>query len=315
MMNFKTFKFDAAAGIWLKLAGNAAAITVGLILYYHFTVANYSGKFNDISSSIIAVGVKHTQYENYGMFKNTLEQSGENIDGLLPGYMNMVTAAQKSQNIFLDQISAMAVQSKIKLDKIAPIELSGKKYWDISFTSDYRSICEYFTLLEKYFKVETLQIASGQERAESKAAIRITAISADVSIVAKMPPLAGKDIFDLYNEASEMIRKIEAKQNEANSVQITDARDPMSYAQTIFIPEKVVEVKKPEVKPKPKPKPAPDMPPIIIDSIFWDPSTPVVVIDGKAFKEKEEYNDVTIEKIDKDSVSVTWKGRGYELKK
>ncbi len=315
MNNLRSLKIDASAGIWLKLAGYAVAIALGLTIYYYFTVANYTKKLNVISTGIITAGEKHAKYENFGVFKNTLLQAGDNIDGLLPEYANLMAGGQKSQNTYLDQISAMFVESKVKLDKIAPIDAGGRKYLDISFTSDYRDICTFFTLLEKDFKVETLQITSGEDRGESKATVRISAISPDTSGSVQMPPLAGKDIFDLYNDASEVRREIETKQNDASSAQITSDRDPMAYLQTIFIPEKAVEVRKPEVNKPTKPKPAPNMPPIMIDSIFWDPSTPVVVIEGKAFKEKEECNDVTIEKINKDSVSVTWKGRTYELKK
>jgi len=306
MINLASFKINVTVSVWLKLAGYTAAILVFLSLYYHFTVSNYTRKLSSFQGRIKAVNVKYLQYENFGAFKERTEQNKQKIVQVLSGYEDIFSGAQKSQNTFLDRISEISVQAKINLDKITPDESTGKKNWNVNFTSDYKGICDFFALLEKYFKVESFAVTSGEFRPMHLAQIIVSGTA--VAPAATAPDVSGRDIFDFYGEASEVLKQIEAKENVANSVQITARKDPMYFEETIFPTEKRQEVKKQQ-------KVSYDAPSVKIDGIYWDPSTPVVVIDGKALKEKEEYNGVTIDKINEGSVSVVWKGRKFTLKK
>jgi len=308
-MNIGRFKLDSSSILWIKLGGYAAVIVLGLALYYHFTVANASKKLRELSTSIIVVEAKYARYEKFDSFQNALADARGKTEALLPDYINILSGAQKSQNAYLDQISAMTVQSRVKLDKIAPDEVTGKRFWNISFTANYKSTCEFFCLLEKYFKVESVTIIGGGELALHKTEVKVSAVTDAVASM-KMNPVTGKDIFDLYTEAMEAVSKVSTRETELDALQLTREFDPMYFAETIFIP-----VKQEAPKPAPKPRAAVETPQIRIDGIYWDPSTPVVVINGKAYKEKEEVNDIMIDKIGQESISVTWKGHKFEIKK
>jgi len=307
MMNFKHGNRNIAISIWFKLAGYAAAAAAGMFLYYYFAVTFNTKKMSQLSEVVEALKVKSMQYHGFSEANQKTRQEKEKAEGLLAGYANVMSSVEKSQNSFLDQINEVAVQSKVKLDKTAPVESNGNKYWDISFTADYGRICEFFTQLEKYFKIENFNISGAQpDNKPEKVSARLSALASKISLNAAGNDDGKREIFDLFSEVDELLKNIETKDAENASVRLANSYDPMSLSDTIFFVEK----KKEEVK-----KAVVVRPPVTIEGIFWDPATPVVVIAGHALKEGEEYNGVKIEKIYENKVTVSWKGRNFDLKK
>lgn len=313
-MNLQFGKIDLAASIWLKLAGYTAAIIAGLLLYFYFMVAGSSRRLARLTREVELLNAKNANYNRFLDISRDMQQKKEKAEALLANYNNVLAGVDKTQNSFLDQINEVAFQEKVKLDKLAPIEANGKKYLDITFSSDYKSICRFFTQLEKYFRIEKFGIigadlSNGPEKVE----VRVSALAATISLSGAKNDAETRDIFDLYAEVEAFLKNIEAREAESASLQLVNMQDPMSLGDTIFPVEKKKEEK---VKEKEKEKEAPvDKPPVTLDGIFWDPSTPVVVISGKALKEGEEFNGVKINKIGENNVTVIWKGRKFDLKK
>jgi hypothetical protein len=245
-----------------------------------------------------------------------MQQVKERTEEMLLGYENSLAGAQMSQNSMLDQISEISIKSNIRLDKMAPVEQNKKKFWELSFTADYASICAFISELEKYFRVEGLRIVSGEfNNSASRADLRVSSLSGEMFGSEFRKKSSEKDIFELYDEVTYLLKDIQAKEVENASYLLLKTRDPMAYTDTIFPAEKKIEVKKKEEKKEEKKKVVVDRPPVTIEGIYWDPTMPVVVIRGNAMKEGEEVNGVKIEKIYEDKITVLWKDRKYDLKK
>ena len=314
-IKFKFGKIDVAAGIWLKLAGYIMAIAAGLCLLYYFAVANSINKYSKLSRQVEALSAKSAQYRSFSDVGQNMEQIKERTDALLSGYENALAGAQRSQNTFLDQISDISIQSNVRLEKIAPVEMGDKKYWEMAFSADYASICELFLGLEKYFRVESFQIHSGQGGSNlSKVSLMVSSLSSVVPMGGVDKNVAAKDIFELYDEVSYLLKKIDARSDENALIQLAKSRDPMSFSDTIFPAEKKKVERTVERKVEKK-EVFVERPPVEIEGIYWDPTIPVVVIRGNAMKAGDEVDGVKIQKILEDKVVVLWKGKQYDLRK
>jgi hypothetical protein len=306
MMNIKIGETNITVSVWYKFAGYVLLTIAGLLLYRHFTVAFNAKSISQLAEGVEALKIKSARYHDFISVSRKTLQEKDKTEILVSRYMNVMSGAAKSQNSFLAQINEVADQSKIELDKLEPQEGIGGKSWSLSFTADYKSICNFFNLLEQYFKIETFSISGGELGGKpEKVSARLSALAPKISAIGSGDDNK-REIFDLYFEVEELLKNIEAKEAESLSIQLAKTYDPMSLSDTIFLPEKKQEEAKKIVVPKP---------PVKIESIFWDPVTPVVVIAGEGRKEGEEIKGVTIEKIYENSVTVSWKGKKYELKK
>lgn len=308
-------KIDIASGIWLKLAGYTAVILAGLLLFYFAAVSTFVNRFSKLSRQAEALGTKSMQYSSFDVIGRNMQQVREKTEEMLSGYENSLAGTQMSHNSMLDQISDISIKSKIRLEKMAPVEIGKKKFWELSFSADYAGICDFMSELEKYFRVETLRITSGQaSSSESKVELRVSLLAGQVYGGEFRKKSSEKDIFELYDEVTYLLKDIQAKEVENASYVLLKTRDPMSYSDTIFPVEKKIEVKKEEKKVEKKVVVV-ERPPVTIEGIYWDPTMPIVVIRGNAMREGEEVNGVQIEKIYEDKVTVLWKNRKYDLKK
>jgi len=242
MINLQSIKINNISSLWLKLAGYSAAILIGLVLFHHFMLQHYASVYKNFSAKDALVRAKYMQYENLTVFKGHLADEKNRTQNIVSAYGNISADAKKTENSYLDQIGQVAAQTNIKLDRITPGESNGKTSWDISYNSEYKGICDFFSLLEKYFKVEKFQITSGEFNPKHKVSMTLSALAEPTDQGGQSPDT--RDIFDLFNEASGIQKNIEMKENETSSVKLASGKDPMSFTQTIFVPEKKAEEKR-----------------------------------------------------------------------
>jgi hypothetical protein len=305
-MNTNQIKVYIAENEWVKVAGYTLAGILGLSLVYGLLVQPHARRLASVRIEVEHMHAKAQQYNNFSPFRIKLDQQRELVNTLSTSFGSNYFVNNQSENNFLDEVGNLCQQANIKLDHISPTKIDTGQAWAVGFVTHFWQMNSFLLSLEKYFKIESLRIQKGDaagNRVDMVIVPVIVAGNADGS--ALNPAKAKQDIFDLFSATEEIVKRVQQKQAEIGSnAQVQ--RNPFNEESA---PKIVTVPRQPQVA-----KPVVEAPPISLDSIFWDPETPVAVINGKAMREGETIKDVTISKIQEDGVTVEWKGHKHTLK-
>ncbi|MBN1822746.1 MAG: hypothetical protein JW803_00345 [Endomicrobiales bacterium] len=274
-----------------------AALVVSTASLFLFFIKPYEKNLAELKEEMASVEARFQNYRSFEEKKPVIGELRLKISEMMEKFRVNLASSEAQNRNYLDEISAIASETGVKIDKISPSE----KTWGVAFTAKYTNLVRFIARIEKNFKLQNLTVKSGENEPVNAVEMTIEAIAPNFGF----PKPEGVDFFVTLNDVASDVSAIEEKDVDLD-VSDVPPRDPMSFAETIFPQEK-----KPKIRVQ---KQAP-RPPVKVDSIFWDPSTPVVVIDGRAWKEGEEINGVEIIKINEDDIKVKWRSKTYTLKK
>lgn len=282
---------------WLRSGGIALGCLLVLVLSFLLIVGPQTRRLHTLRNEEEALKKKSQSYKYFDEFASKMEQQRIKVQAVIEKSNVNLTLSEKSDQNFLDDIGRICKDAYIKLENINPVE--NGRAWKISFADNFHKIVNFMALIEKDFKVESFSIRSGEMNREHHVEMTISPLR---FTPAEAPQT--DDFMDLFEKTNAMIAKVE-EQQAAKKEYPSLAKDPMYYGDTIVRTARTETPREPQEEAPPE---------ISIEGIYYDPATPVAVIEGKAMREGDTIRGIRIEKIKEKSIVVTWHSKTFTLR-
>lgn len=284
---------------WLRSGGIALGCLLIITLSIVLVFGPQTRRLSAVKKETAELRNKSQSYKYFDEFASKMEQQRIKVESVIEGSNVDFTLGEKNDQNFLDEIGRICKEAFIKLENINPVE-NGR--WKISFSDNFQKTINFMSLIEKDFKIESYAMVSGEMKREHKVEMTISPLRFTTAGASDTD-----DFMDLFEKTNAVIANIEKRQSEKKVYPALAVKDPMYYGDTI------VRSARPQ-RPAAKESAAEEPPPVTIEGIYYDPSTPVVVIDGRAMGEGETIRGVRVVKINEKSVVVNWRSRSFTLR-
>lgn len=252
------------------------------------------------------------RYRDFEKIVSKIDQQRGDLSGADIQNAVSVPPADRIEQAFFETMNTICDQTKVRIERTAPTVLSdSRKSWALSFVGDFTQTCQFLSLVERSYRIESLALTSGLQTARHTVDVHVAELIPQ-ALIDKVhndviEKFTGKDMFVLYDEVARLIADIRTQSAKAAQFK-PPARDVFLYADTFYyVPA--------DQAPQEKVRAVDESPKIRIDGIFWDPDVPVAVIEGKALRQGDTIKGARIIEIQEKAVVVKYKEKKYTLSK
>lgn len=306
-MKFKKTKIDRFMKNLIKDIASLGGVLLAVLLLYVLVARPHNKKADALQQQLSRAQLKIKQYESFLEFSSKLTHQKDVAQAIFSRYDVAIRAHGGYEQGFVDDIGRLCRDADLRAENVTPISIEQKPAWTIGLIASYQKLDNFLLGLERYYRVEAISMERGAQSSGHKISITISSLGMAVPKSAGMPLTDGLDVFDLYERIDTAVTSIGRKESlSPPNVNVTS--DPMVSSE-LYAPVARQE------SPRASAPAAPSTPQLPIDGIYWDPETPAVVVEGKAYSEGDTVRGMKILKINQDSILVSYNGQKLTLRK